>query len=49
MKKTKRTIPLSHKNFKHNCIYEPTANPRIVAVRQQAEAIAKKIKKEGIQ
>ena len=44
MKKSKRLTPLSHREFKRN--YEPTANPRIVAIRQQAEVIAERIKKE---
>ena len=42
----KKIKPLSHREFKRN--YEPTSNPRIVAIRQQAEIIAKKIKKEDI-
>jgi len=42
----KKKPVLSHREFKRN--YEATANPKIVTIRQQAEIVAKRIKKEGI-
>jgi hypothetical protein len=39
----KKKPVLSHKEFKRD--YEATANPKILAIRQQAEIVAKKIKK----